>query len=129
MNNDLVEVPVKALFGPALAYAVAAAMGYGDKDGLRVHTFCTKPGFIPIFTKKYDIRWPSVRLHMFKPEDASTVLQIMQAFDVSVNKINDTWWATRKEIQVSGSTPAIAVLRCYVIKRVGEFVKVPSEFV
>jgi hypothetical protein len=132
---DLVEAPVKALLGPALAWAVADTLGYLERGEMHISTFTSKPGFLPLFTRKYNYRWPSVRGHKFDPLSSDglaryIVVTICEKMITSIRRNGSQWIAKIGDVESSGGTFDLAVLRCYVLAmKKGEFVKVPSEFV
>lgn len=131
---ELVEAPVRGLLGPALAWAVADTLGHLDHGEMYVTTFTSKPGFLPLFTRKYDYRWPCVCGHKFDPMSPKNfahgiILQICEKVITAIRRDGALWRVNIGEIEVTAGTLGYAVLRCYVLHHRGEFVKVPAEFV
>lgn len=108
-----VKVNSRDLSGSGLDYAVSICVGLRNPDGV---VYCSYHG----------------NIHKFKPcENWSQGGVIIEREGISWHCGNKSNWHAYMYgsfENVSGETPLIAAMRCYVVSKLGESVLIPVEF-
>jgi hypothetical protein len=121
------RVKTSELSGRALDWAVAYAKFGGESVNLRIHRgFVSLP--LPLPTNIHS----RVQSRMYSPSMRWTQggpiieTELIDVFSTS----NGTSWCAQTDTRVFtayGRTPLIAAMRCYISKRLGDYVEIPDE--
>lgn len=124
-------VPVSELTGVALDWAVATAEGlFTGKDG-GVYT-------MPLRAGGYGTVWITTERRYSPSADWNLAGPIIERERIGIKPslVAHHWYAsiqngesTLDSIHISGNSPLIAAMRCYVARKLGQTVQVPAELI